>query len=230
MPGPLAVRRAICQVCRRLYDRGLIAGRDGTVSVRIAPDRILATPAGISKADVTPDDLVEVSLADGGRRRGTRPVSTEIAVLLRAYRRRLDVMAVVHAHPPVATGFAAAGQSLPANALPEIILQMGTVALVPYDTPGTEALADRFEPFLAGHDAFLMASHGALTLGATLEMAHQRMESVEHAARILLAARLLGGVMELTPAQVDRLLTLRTGPGIAGPRRASTPDDLRRTE
>ena len=218
MSGLLAVRRAICQVCRRLYERGLIAGRDGNVSVRVAADRIIVTPAGISKADVTPDDLVELSL-DGGPRRGSRPPSTEVAVHLRAYQRRLDVMAVVHAHPPVATGFAVAGLPLPANALPEIILQMGVVAVVPYETPGTAELADRFEPLLSGHDAFLMANHGALTLGPTLDVAHQRMESVEHAARILLAARLLGGVTELTPAQVDTLLLLRLGSHDTEPRR-----------
>ena len=217
MSGPLAVRRAICQVCRRLYDRGLIAGRDGNVSVRVAPDRIIVTPAGISKADVTADDLVELSL-NGARRRGTGLASSEVAVHLRAYLRRPDVMAVVHAHPPVATGFAVAGHGLNARALPEIILQMGVVALVPYETPGTEALADRFDPFLAAHDAFLMANHGALTIGPTLEIAHQRMESMEHAARILLTARLLGGVTELTPAEVDRLLLLRSGSGTAGPR------------
>ena len=228
MSGPLAVRRAICQVCRRLYDRGLIAGRDGNVSVRVAPDRIIVTPAGISKVDVTPDDLIELSL-DGARRRGSRQASTEVAVHLRVYQRRLDVMAVVHAHPAVATGFAVAGQTLPSNVLPEIILQVGVVALVPYATPGTEALADRFEPLLAGHDAFLMANHGALTLGPSLEVAHQRMESVEHAARVLLTARLLGGAMELTPGEVDTLLMLRTGSGTSEPRRGYPPVDTRRT-
>ena len=228
MSGPLAVRRAICQVCRRMYERGLIAGRDGNVSVRVAADRILVTPAGISKVDIAPDDLVELSL-DGARRRGARQASTEVAVHLRAYQRRLDVMAIVHAHPPVATGFAVAGRALPSNALPEIILQMGVVAVVPYGTPGTESLADRFEPLLAGHDAFLMANHGALTLGPSLEVAHQRMESLEHASRILLTARLLGGAMELTPAEVDTLLLLRAGSDRPERRPGYPPDDTRRT-
>jgi L-fuculose-phosphate aldolase len=121
---------------------------------------------------------------------------------LRIYGRRADVRAVVHAHPPTATGFAVAGEGFVAPVLPEVILQMGAAPLVPYVTPGTEALADSFEPFLRGHDAFLMANHGATTLGASLEVAHQRMESLEHAARILLTARLLGTVNELSASEV----------------------------
>ncbi|MBI2796455.1 MAG: class II aldolase/adducin family protein [Gemmatimonadetes bacterium] len=201
--------------CRRLYERGLIAGQDGNVSVRLAPDRILVTPAGMSKVDVGTDDLVELSL-DGRHLRGARRASSEVAVHLRAYRRRADVQAVVHAHPPTATGFAVAGEGLTACVLPEIVYQVGQVPLVPYATPGTEALADAFEPWLATHDAFLMSNHGALTLGPTLLIAHQRMESVEHSARILFTARLLGGVTELTPAQVDALIDLRSRSGAPG--------------
>lgn len=208
MSGPLAVRREIVDVCRRLYDRGLIAGPDGNVSVRIGEDRILVTPAGMSKVDVRPGDLVEVAL-DGTPRRGHGRASSEIAVHLRLYQRRRDVRAVVHAHPPVATGFAVAGESFMACVLPEVIFQVGWVPLVPYATPGTTALADQFEPFLAQHDAFLMANHGAVTCGPTLVVAHQRMESVEHAARILLTARVLGRVNTLDGSQVQALVEAR---------------------
>jgi L-fuculose-phosphate aldolase len=206
--GTIAVRREIVVVCRRLYERGLIAGPDGNVSVRIAADRILVTPAGMSKVDVQEHDLVELTL-DGQHVRGTRRASSEVAMHLRAYRRRTDVHAVVHAHPPVATGFAVAGESFAACVLPEMIFQVGWVPLVPYATPGSEALADRFEPFLANHDAFLMANHGATTLGPSLVVAHQRMESLEHTARILLAARALGRVNTLAPRDVDALVAAR---------------------
>lgn len=124
---------------------------------------------------------------------------------LRIYLRRGDVHAVVHAHPPTATGFAVAGESFVAPVLPEVILQMGAVPLVPYSTPGTDALADSFEPFLNGHDAFLMANHGATTVGSTIELAHQRMESLEHAAKILVVARAVGRVNELSVADVNEL-------------------------
>ncbi|MFN8572774.1 MAG: class II aldolase/adducin family protein [Gemmatimonadaceae bacterium] len=208
MSGSLASRREIVAVCRRLYDRGLIAGPDGNVSVRIARDRLLVTPSGMSKVDVTEGDLVELSL-DGRHVRGSRRASSEIAMHLRIYERRPDVMAVVHAHPPIATGFAVAGESFAACVLPEMIFQVGWVPLVPYATPGTQELADKFEPYLAQHDAFLMANHGATTIGDNLVTAHQRMESLEHTARILLTARMLGRVNTLTSDDVRALVDAR---------------------
>jgi L-fuculose-phosphate aldolase len=205
-----AAREAIVRVCRRLYSAGLIAGQDGNVSVRCGDGRILVTPSCMSKVDVEPDDLVVLD-ADGRHVAGERRASSEVAVHLRIYARRSDVGAVVHAHPPTATGFAVAGEGLAADVLPEIILLMGSVPLVPYATPGTTALADQFEPFLAGHEAFLMANHGATTVGPTVAIAHQRMESVEHAAKILLTARLLGRTDRLSSEQVRALEERRDG-------------------
>ncbi|MEO8714846.1 MAG: class II aldolase/adducin family protein [Acetobacteraceae bacterium] len=203
---------AIVRVCRRLYDRGLIAGPDGNVSVRLDDGRILATPTMMSKVDVTEGDLVLLE-ADGRLVDGVRRPSSEIRMHLRIYARRDDVMAVVHAHPPTATGFGVAGESFMAPVLPEVILQMGTVPLVPYVTPGTDALAEAIEPYLAHHDAFLLANHGATTLGPTLDVAHQRMESLEHAARILLPARLLGRVNALRAEDVAVLRAPPREPG-----------------
>ncbi|HEX5437516.1 MAG TPA: class II aldolase/adducin family protein [Gemmatimonadaceae bacterium] len=209
-----SARRGIVDVCHRLYDKGLIAGPDGNVSVRVGADRVLVTPGGMRKADVLAADLVEVTLA-GERVGGERGPSSELAVHLRIYAARGDVRAVVHAHPPVATGFAVAGEGFPPSVLPELICQVGEVPLVPYAAPGTAELAARLDPYLAVHDAFLLANHGAVTTGPTLDVAHQRMESLEHAARIILAARLLGRVNTLTPAQAAELLAGRT-PGGSG--------------
>lgn len=208
MHGAFAAKREIVVVCRRLYERGLIAGPDGNVSVRIAPDRVLVTPAGMSKVDVDVDDLVELAL-DGRQVRGGKRASSEVQMHLRIYQRRPDVQAVVHAHPPTATGFSVAGESFASCVLPEVIFQVGWVPLVPYATPGTPALADAFEPFVADHDAFLMANHGATTVGPSLTLAHQRMESLEHSAKILLTARMLGRVNPLTPSQVEALVDAR---------------------
>ena len=218
MSGSLAARREIVTVCRRLWERGLIAGPDGNVSVRLGADRLLVTPAGLSKVDVRPEDLVELAIDGAPQRRGLR-ASSEVSLHLRIYRRRPDVRAIVHAHPPTATGFAVAGEALSASVLPEVILQMGWVPLVPYATPGTEALADQFEPFVAEHDAFLMANHGATTVGDSLRVAHQRMESLEHAARILLTARLLGRTQTLSADDVRALVAARVGaaPGAVYP-------------
>ena len=195
----------IVRTCRRLYQRGLIAGPDGNVSVRLGRDVILATPAGMSKVDVTAGDLVEVRL-DGSRRRGRHAPSSELAMHLAAYNVRPDVMAVVHAHPPVATAFTVAGESLMDGILPEVILQMGEVPLVPYVEPGTQALADALAPHFAKHNALLMANHGATTLGSSLCIAYQRMESLEHAAGILWHARMLGNVNRLGTDAVQVLL------------------------
>ena len=211
-PERAAAAAGIVTVCRRLYERGLIAGGEGTVSVRIGDDRILATPAGLSKVDVSEGDLVEVA-CDGRHLAGVRRVSTEMGMHLRLYARRPDVRAVVHAHPPTATGFALAGEDFMAGVLPEVIFGLGPVPLVPYGMPGTPELADRLEAFATGHDVFLLANHGATACGPTLALAHQRMESLEQAARIMLAARLLGRVTPLAPAQVQALLDARARSG-----------------
>jgi L-fuculose-phosphate aldolase len=227
---PLSVRRHVVTVCRRLWERGLIAGQEGNVSVRLDAKRILVTPAGLAKVDLSPDDLVEVR-PNGEHVRGRHRASTELAVHLRIYAKRADVQAIVHAHPPMATGFAVAGEGFATPVLPEIIFTLGWVPLVPYAMPGTEALAAQFDPFIATHDAFLMANHGALTAGPTLAVAHQRMESLEHAARILLTSRLLGRVNELTAAQVTALVAAREQAGQLGPYPGCPePDDQRRHE
>ena len=206
------LREAVAGVCRRLWERGLVAGHDGNVSVRLDRERILVTPAGFSKIDVAPGDLVVVTLG-GASVGGGHRVSSEIGLHLRAYEMRPDVSAVVHAHPPMATALAVTGQSLPDNILPEVTVLLGTVPLVPYATPGSAELARRFDPFWAGHDVFLMANHGALALGPNLRVAHQRMETMEHAARIVATARLLGCVQELTPEDVRVLVAMRTADG-----------------
>lgn len=200
-----AARRAIIHVCRRLSERGLVAGMDGNVSLRLDARRILCTPSGATKADLRPADLVVVS-PTGVPARGARGVpSSELDLHLRAYARRPDVQAIVHAHPPVATAFAVAGRDFVAPILPEVLLLLGRVPLVPFGVPGTPAVADAFEPYFPHHDVFLMAHHGALALGSTLTRAHQRMESLEHAARILHAAEALGTVAPLPPAVVRAL-------------------------
>ena len=190
------IRRGIVRVCKLMWERGLIAGPDGNVSVRISFEHVLVTPRGFSKASVEENDLVLVKL-DGKRVGGRHEPSSELAMHLAIYRAREDVNAVVHAHPPVATAFAVAGIGLPGNVLPELAVQMGEVPVVPYATPGTEAMPEAIAPFLPNHDAFLLANHGATTLGCTLAEAHQRMESLEHSANILLTARLLGRVNAL---------------------------------
>jgi len=199
-----AVATRMAQCCRQLAARGLIAGQDGNLSVRLERDRALVTPSGAIKGLVQPGDMVEVDL-QGRKRRGRGNPTSELDLHLRILNRRPDVGAVVHAHPPVATAFGVAGEGLRILVLPELTQLCGEVPLVPYGTPGTPELADRLEPHLAGHEAWLLANHGAVTVGPTLDVAWIRMESLEHAARIIFAARALGRVNELSPEAVARL-------------------------
>jgi len=209
-----AVARRMALCCRQLAAGGLIAGRDGNLSVRIGKDRlgadrVLVTPSGLIKALVTAADMVEVDLTGRPRRRGRRKPTSELDLHLRILRHRPDVQAVVHAHPPTATGFAVAGEEIPANLLPELIFVVGRVPIVPYGTPGTPELGDRIVPYLEGHDALLLANHGAVTMGRTLDQAWIRMESLEHAARIIVAARSIGQPQPLGARSVERLEALR---------------------
>jgi L-fuculose-phosphate aldolase len=200
------LRREIVAVGRRLYERGLIGGSEGNVSARLPGGRVLATPAGASKGFLVPDVLVVTDLA--GRPLDGGCASSELRMHLRIYALREDVAAVVHAHPPTATGFAIAGRPLDECVVPEVIATLGQVPIVPYGTPSTEELPDRMAPWVASHDALLLANHGAVTYAATLARAIDRMESIEQAARSLLVAHLLGRVNRLSRGEVDRLMSL----------------------
>ena len=200
-----AVARRMALCCRQLAAQGLIAGRDGNLSVRLGPERVLVTPSGFIKSLVTPADMVEVDWSGEPRRRGSRKPTSELELHLRILRHRPDVQAVVHAHPPAATGFAVAGEAIPGNLLPELIFVVGPVALVPFGMSGTPELGDQVVPYLAKHDALLLANHGAVTMGGTLDEAWIRMESLEHGARIIMAARHIG---EPQPLSLDAIRVL----------------------
>ncbi len=204
----LAAARALCEAGRRLAERGLIAGTEGNLAVRLAADRVLVTPRGTAKGELREEDLVEVDLA-GGRLRGIREPSTELDMHLAILRARPEVQAVVHAHPPVATGFATAALPLDCDCIPELLATVGAVPVVPFAVPGTPAVGERIRPYLAQHEALLLQNHGAVTLGRSLDQARWRMESLEQAARILLAARLVGGPAPLYPEDVARLAARR---------------------
>ncbi len=193
-----AVARRMALCCRQLAASGLIAGRDGNLSVRLGRERVLVTPSGFIN-----------DFSGKLRGRGSRKPTSELELHLRILRRRPDVQAVVHAHPPAATGFAVAGEAIPGNLLPELIFVVGPVALVPFGMSGTRELGDQVVPYLDGHDALLLANHGAVTMGRTLDEAWIRMESLEHSARIILAARQVGQPRPLSAAAVRALVQQR---------------------
>ena len=206
------VARSIAECCRFLAAGGLIAGADGNVSVRIDSGRVLVSPSGVLKSGLTEDEIVEIDIT-GRQTSGSLKPTNEIDMHLRIYRERPDVFAVVHAHPPTATGFGVAGLKIDDCVLPELILLMGQVPLVPYGTPGTPDLGEKLAPFIAENDAMLLANHGAVTMGKDLKSARIRMESLEHAAKVLFTAKMLGQVNPLGREQLKRLQAMRTDYG-----------------
>jgi L-fuculose-phosphate aldolase len=201
-------RRDICTAGRWIHARHFAPATDGNLSVRLDAQRILTTPTCISKGLMTADDLVVTDM-HGRRVCGSRPPSSELAMHLLIYRVRPDIHAICHAHPPTATGFAAAGIPLDQPILSEAVFSLGGVPLAPYGTPGTTELCDSIEPLLQNYDAILLANHGVVTYGPDLLTAFFRMEIVEHFAEVSLVTRVLGQQSELSSADVDKLLAAR---------------------
>ena len=215
MPSEFEARREIVEIGRRIWQRRYVAANDGNLSVRLPGDRIVVTPAGRSKGFLRTDDLIVVDL-DGRKLQGSREPSSELPMHLFAYRKRPDVGAVVHAHPPRATGFAVAGVPLAQCILPEVILTLGQVPLTSYATPSTQEVPDSIEEFIGCWNALLLRNHGVLTLGSDIEEAYFRLETVEHFAEITLSARILGGASPLSDEDVRKLLKVREALGLAG--------------
>ncbi len=209
-----ALRCDIVEVGRRLYARGLIGGGEGNVSVRL-DDALLVTPAGVCKGFLTPEMIVRTDLegrpVDGGR------ASTETRMHTAVYRRRPDARAVVHAHPPTATGFAVAGIPLDRPVIAEAVVTLGPVPIVPYGQPATGDLAEHVAAAICASHALLMANHGALTVGETLYRAWERMETLEQLARVTLVTRVLGQDRLLPPRAVEELMAARAAAGYPPP-------------
>ncbi|HMD99559.1 MAG TPA: class II aldolase/adducin family protein [Terriglobia bacterium] len=209
------LRREIVEVGRWVHRQGYVAGYDGNISVRLDNRRILSTPTTIGKGMMQPDDLVVVDY-EGHKIAGQRKVTSEIAMHLLIYKRRPDVHAVVHAHPPTATGFAAAGLSLNKALISEVVLSFGCIPLARYGTPGTPELTEALMPLVGSYDAILMANHGVVTYAPDLARAYFKMETVEHFAKISLVTEILGRQVLLSRTEVDKLLAARQsyfGPG-----------------
>ena len=210
MQDILQVKEQVCDICHKMWQLGWVAANDGNVTMRLEDGTFLATPTGMNKSFITPEKLVRIR-ADGTVLEGLpgyKP-STEIKMHMRCYQERPDVGAVLHAHPPVATGFAVAGKSLDEYSMIETVIAMGSIPLTPYGTPSTEEVPNAIAPYLADHDAFLLQNHGALTVGCDVVTAYYRMESLEQFAKVSLVARLLGGANELSRENIDRLINLR---------------------
>lgn len=210
----LTARREIVNIGRLLYERSYVVSSDGNISVRLDDDRIVATPTMMCKGRMSEDSLA-VTDANGKPLTDRKP-SSELQMHLLIYQERPDVKAVCHAHPPHGTAFAVAGLAIDQPILSEVILTLGCVPLTSYGTPSTNEVTEAMRPFVKHHNALLMANHGAVAYGADLWQAFDRLETLEHTARIAILARILGGSQNLPKDAIEKLINLREASGYLG--------------
>ncbi|WP_032120497.1 class II aldolase/adducin family protein [Clostridium amazonitimonense] len=211
------IREQICDICHKMWQLGWVAANDGNVSVKIDEDTFLATPTGISKSFMSPDKIVKINSKGEilEAKDGYKP-SSEIKMHLRCYEERDDVGAVVHAHPPTATGFALAHRNMDTYSLVECVISVGSVPIAKYGTPSTDEVPNAIAPYLPEHDVILLENHGALTVGKDLLTAYYRMETLELWAKTSLVAQLLGEERELSKENIDRLISMRSAYKVSG--------------
>ena len=209
MPSERQYRREIASFGKMLHERGYVAAMDGNLSVRLDERRVLATPTAMSKSMMRPSDMVIVDL-EGRHISGRRAVSSEIAMHLLIYKLRPDVHGIVHAHPPTATGFAAAGIALNQPLVCEVVIGLGSIPLAKYGTPGTPELTEALEPLIPQFDAILMSNHGVVTYADSLHHAYMKMETVEHFSQIALVTHMLGRQQPLGHEELEKLMLARS--------------------
>ena len=210
-----ALRLQICDVCHKMWQQGWVAANDGNVSVKLDDGTFLCTPTGVSKSFITEDMILRVDQELNVLEGGMKP-SSEMKMHLRCYEKRADVNAVVHAHPPAATGFAVAHRPMDMYNMIEDVAAIGAVPLTPYGTPSTTEVPDAIEPYLNDHDVMLLENHGALTVGSDVITAYYRMESLELWAKITINAIILGGSYDIDRKNIDKLINLRSYYKITG--------------
>jgi L-fuculose-phosphate aldolase len=204
-------RKLIVEVGRLLYERGYVVSSDGNLSIRLDENLVLATPTMVCKGRMSPDMLALTDM-QGNPLTDKKP-SSELAMHLLIYRKRPDIRAVCHAHPPYGTAFAVAGFAIDKPILSEVILTLGCVPLASYGTPSTEELTVAMEPFIDHHNALLMQNHGAVAYGKDLWQAFDRLETLEHTAKISILAKILGGAQDLPKEAIQKLIHIREQAG-----------------
>jgi L-fuculose-phosphate aldolase len=204
-------RKLIVEVGKLLYERSYVVSSDGNISIRLDETRVLATPTMTCKGRMMEDSLAVTDL--DGKPLSDKKASSELAMHLLIYKERPDIKAVCHAHPPHGTAFAVAGLAIDEPILSEVILTLGCVPLTDYGTPSTAELTESMRPFVAHHNALLMANHGAVAYGADLWQAFDRLETLEHTAKIAILARALGGANNLPKDSIEKLINIREKSG-----------------
>lgn len=206
-----SARKLIIEVGKLLYERSYVVSSDGNLSIRLDENLILATPTMTCKGRMTEEGLALTDL--DGEALNDKKASSELAMHLLIYKMRPDIKAVCHAHPPHGTAFAVAGLAIDQPILSEVILTLGCVPLTGYGTPSTNELTESMKPFVEHHNALLMANHGAVAYGADLWQAFDRLETLEHTAKIAILAKTLGGANDLPKAAIEKLINIREKAG-----------------
>ncbi len=209
-----AARKLICEIGKLLYERGHVVAFDGNVSIRLDDNTVLATPTMTSKGRMTEEGLALTDI--NGKPLSDKRASSELAMHLLIYKMRPDIRAVCHAHSPHATAFSAAGLAIDKPILSEVILTLGCVPLTDYGTPSTDELTEAMKPFVPHHNALLMANHGAVAYGEHLWQAFDRLETLEHTAKIAILAKTLGGAIDLPADAIEKLIQIREKAGFLG--------------
>lgn len=212
------LKELICEIGRRVYNKGFAAANDGNISIRVGENEVLCSPTMICKGFMTPDDICAVDM-EGKQIAGKRKRTSEVLLHLEIMRNRPDVKAVVHCHPPHATAFAVAREPIPQCILPEIEVFMGEVPIAPYETPGGQKFAETVTPFVKnGVNTIILTNHGTVTFGAHLEEAYWKTEILDAYCRILLLSKQLGKVNYLNERESVELLDLKKKLGFDDPR------------
>ena len=217
MSDIIEIKEQICDVCHKMWQLGWVAANDGNVTAMLDDGTLLATPTGMSKSFITPEKLIRIDRAGNilEAPNGLRP-SSETKMHLRCYDKRSDVRSVIHAHPPGATGFAVAHKAMDMYNMIEDVAAIGSVPLTPYSTHSTYEVPDAIEPYLEEHDVMLLENHGALAVGSDVITAFYRMESLELWAKITINAVILGGSVDISKKNIDKLIDLRSYYRITG--------------
>jgi len=218
MANEWEVKRTICELGRRMYNQGFVAANDGNISYRLGEGRYLCTPTGVSKGFLSPEDIAVVD--DTGKQiGGTKPRTSEILLHLEIFHELSEINAVCHAHPPHATAFAIAGVDVPTCILPEVEIWIGRVPLAEYDTPGGKDFAETILPHLRNKaNTILLANHGAVACDKDLEHAYFHLETLDMYCKILLLAKQIGKVQQISEPKVRELLDIKQRIGLPDPR------------
>lgn len=211
------VKQEICEIGDRIYKKGFAAANDGNISYRISENEVVCTPTGISKGFMKPDDLCMVDMTGkqiGGRRKATSEIKLHLAIM----KERPELKSVVHCHPPHATAFGIAREPVPQCVLPEVEIFLGDVPIARYDIPGSQDFANTILPFVKKSNVIILANHGTVSYGETVEKAYWATEILDAYCRMLILARSLGRVNYFTEAEAKGLLDLKTQWGFQDPR------------